>query len=75
MNLDEINKKSKENEMIIIPGKVLSQGELDKKIKIAALMFSEKAREKILKSKSEIYEIIQEIKKNPDGKGIKILEK
>ena len=75
MNLDEIDKNSKEGEIIVIPGKVLSQGELNKKIRIVAFGFSEKAREKILKSKISISTIINEIKKNPDGKGIRILTK
>lgn len=35
-NLQEISKNAKEGENILIPGKVLSQGEIDKKIKIVA---------------------------------------
>ena len=75
LNLEEIDKKVGEKEIVIIPGKVLSQGNINKKIKIVALNFSDKAKEKLLKSKCEILSIIEEIKKNPDGKGIKILEK
>jgi len=74
VNLDEINKKTKEGETIVIPGKVLSQGEVDKKIKVVALSFSEKAKEKLLKSKCEISNIIEEIKKNPQAKNIKVLK-
>ena len=74
MNLDEIEKQAKEGEIIIIPGKVLSQGELNKKIKIIALNFSEKAKEKLLKSKHEILSIIDGIKKYPEAKGVKILK-
>lgn len=46
-NLDMINKESKDGETIVIPGKVLSVGELDKKIRIIALSFSKNAREDI----------------------------
>ncbi len=73
MNLDKINHEAKEGETVIIPGKVLSQGELNKKIKVVALSFSEMAKEKISKSKSEVLTMLEEIKKNPDAKGIKIL--
>ena len=73
LNLKKIDEESKVGETIIIPGKVLSQGEITKKIKIAAFGFSEKAREKLLKSKSETLSILEEIKKNPEAKGIKIL--
>ena len=73
-NLDKINQEAKDGEIIVVPGKVLSQGELKKKIKISALSFSEKAKEKILESKSEILSILEEIKHNPEAKGIKILK-
>jgi len=72
-NLEEINEKVKAGEKIIVPGKILSQGDLDKKIKIIALGFSEKAKEKILKSKSEISNILEEIKSNPEMKGLRML--
>ncbi|MFA4952648.1 MAG: 50S ribosomal protein L18e [Candidatus Pacearchaeota archaeon] len=74
INLDRINKEAKEGDIVVVPGKVLSQGELTKKIKIIAFGFSENAREKILKSKSELNYIYDEIKKNPEAKGVKILK-
>ena len=73
LNLNEISKESKTGEIIIVPGKVLSLGELDKKLKIVALSFSEKAKEKIKKSQGEALTIMEEIKKNPDAKGVRIL--
>ena len=73
LNLEEINENSKDGETIIVPGKVLSQGEMNKKIKIVALSFSEKAKEKLLKSKIPSLSIIEEIKKNPDIKRGRIL--
>ena len=69
-----ISEETKEGEIIVIPGKVLSDGEITKKLKIIALAFSEKAKEKILKSNSEYSYIIEEIKKNPEAKGIKIIK-
>ncbi len=74
LNIEQIDKQSKEGEIILIPGKVLSQGEMNKKIKIIALEFSEKAKEKLLKSKCEVSYIIEEIKKNPNAKEIKLLK-
>lgn len=75
LNLSEIDENSKEKDIIVVPGKVLSQGELEKKIKVVALGFSEKAKEKLLKAKCEINSIKEEIKKNSGAKGIKILTK
>ena len=74
LNLKEINEKADLKKTILVPGKVLSLGELDKKIKIVALAFSEKAKEKILKSGGEVLSILEEIKKNPEAKNIEILK-
>jgi len=71
LNLDEINKKAEEGDTIVVPGKVLGMGELDKKIKIAAFSFSESAREKL---KKDAVKIKEEIKKNAKAEGIKILK-
>ena len=73
-NLTKINAEAKEGDVIVIPGKVLSMGELNKKIKVVALSFSKGAEEKILKANSTISTIVDEIKKNPTAKAVKILE-
>ncbi len=74
INLEKINSQTKAGDIVIIPGKVLSLGEIDKKIRICALNFSEKAREKLLNSKCEVVSILDEIKKNPKATGVKILK-
>lgn len=73
VNLDKINKEAKEGEVIIVPGKVLSEGEISKKIKVVAFSFSEKAKEKIEKAKGETLTIMEEIKKNPEAKHVRII--
>ncbi len=73
LNLNEINKQAKEKDKVLVPGKVLSQGEINKKIKLIALGFSEKAEEKLKNSGCETTSILNEIKSNPSAEGIKIL--
>ena len=73
-NLTKINADSKDGDVIVVPGKVLSMGELNKKIKVVALSFSKGAEDKILKANSTISTIVDEIKKNPTAKAVKILE-
>ncbi len=75
LNLEDIEKEVGDAEVIVVPGKVLSQGEVAKKFKIVALGFSEKAREKLLKADCEVSSMLDEIKKNPEAKGIKVLKK
>ena len=72
LNLSQIDANAKTGDTIVIPGKVLSQGELTKKIRICALSFSSSAIEKMKKTKSEAATILDEIKKNPKADGIKV---
>ena len=72
INLDEIEALTSEGDSVVIPGKILSQGEISKKIAVIAFAFSEKTREKLLKTKSHAISILEEIKKNPDAKGLRI---
>jgi large subunit ribosomal protein L18e len=74
MNLGEINKNSKDGEIILVPGKVLSQGEFERKIKIAALNFSESAKEKIIKAGATFLSILELLGENPEIKKVKILK-
>jgi large subunit ribosomal protein L18e len=73
LNLDIIDKESKEGDIVVVPGKVLGKGEINKKIVIAALGFSEEARNKLKEKKCEIKSILEEINKNPKAQGIKAL--
>lgn len=73
VNIKRIENESQEGDVIVIPGKVLGTGNLTKKIKICALYFSESAHDKIKQGKSESVKLVEEIKKNPEAKGVKIL--
>ena len=73
VNLNDIDKITKEGDSMVVPGKVLSQGDVSKKIAVVAFAFSDKTKEKLLKTKSQAITIMEEIKKNPGAKGIRIL--
>ncbi len=72
LNIADLNRVKKD---IVVPGKILSQGEIDKKIKIVALGFSKKAEEKLKKAGCEISTIAEEINKNPNMSGLEIFKK
>ena len=74
LNLDKLNEKIKEEKNVVVPGKVLSQGKIDKKVKIIALSFSKKAEGKLKSTGCDIKTILEEIKSNPSGRGVKILK-
>lgn len=74
MNLEDLEKEAKQGEIIVIPGKVLSQGELNKKIKIRAFDFSEKAKEKLKSAGCDFSSILEEIKSNPKADKVRIIK-
>jgi large subunit ribosomal protein L18e len=78
LNLDEIGRRVDEEKVketvIVVPGKVLGQGDLKKKLKIVALSFSEQAAEKLKKNKIDFLTIKEEIKAKPDAKNMKMLK-
>lgn len=74
VNLYKLNKEMEEGETALIPGKVLGYGNIDKEIKVAALKYSEGAKEKIKESGSEAKTIEKIIEQNPDKEKMKIIK-
>ena len=71
MNVGQINKKTKDGEVIIVPGKVLSSGDLDHKLTLSAFSFAERSKEKMKNAK--ILSIKQMAEAYKDGKGVRVL--
>lgn len=70
VNLWKINKYTAEGETIVVPGKVLCEGELGHKVIVSAFRVSGKLNDKNLK----VITINELMKKNPDGSGVRILK-
>jgi large subunit ribosomal protein L18e len=73
VNLGKINIFSEENDTILVPGKVLSSGDLMHPITVAAFSYSKKAINKITKAGGESIYIEDLMKKNPTGTKIKLI--
>lgn len=73
VNLHKLNKVAQDNESIIVPGKVLGDGVLTKKVSIAAFSFSDSALEKIKAANAEAITIPEMLKKNPKGQKLRII--
>ena len=73
VNVSKIAQYGKNNEIILVPGKVLGIGNIEKSVKVAAFSFSNSAYEKLLKSGSEAMTIGELLKENPNVKDIRIL--
>lgn len=73
VNLAEINRNAKDGETIIVPGVVLSSGNISKKINIAAWKFSASAKDKIKEAGGKTMTIEQAMKENPKGTNLKLM--
>jgi len=62
INLDKIESCKKET--VIVPGKVLSLGEIKTKHKVYAMAYSERAKEKLKKAGCEVKMLIDALREN-----------
>ena len=74
VNLSDIARHAEAGETILVPGKVLSNGDLTEKVDVVALKFSAKAQEKIESAGGECIAIDEIIETNPKGSNIRIME-
>ncbi len=70
VNISKINRYTKDGDIVLVPGKVLGSGYLNHKVTVAALSFSETAKEKIINAKGAALSIEELLKKNPKGTGV-----
>jgi large subunit ribosomal protein L18e len=73
VNLGKIDKYTEANDTVLVPGKVLSSGELTHPITLAAFSFSKKAFKKVEKVGGTFIFIEELMKRNPTGSKIKLL--
>lgn len=73
VNLSDIARHASADETVLIAGKVLSNGTLDKKVNVVAFKFSAKAQEKIEKAGGKCISIEEIMESNPKGSNITIM--
>ncbi len=69
VNIYKINKYSKEGDMILVPGKVLSEGQMDHKVNITAMEFSASALSRLKDADCTVKKLDEMLKE----KGIKLI--
>ena len=70
VNLSRINKITKDNDILFVPGKVLGTGNISHKITLSSFSMSVTAAKKIIKTGGNIMTYSDMIKKYPTGKGV-----
>jgi large subunit ribosomal protein L18e len=73
VNVYSLSKCTKDNENVVVPGKVLGTGMIDHKVNVAAFEFSEGARKKIIGAKGTCIYISDMMQKNPKGQNLRIM--
>lgn len=72
VNISKLDRFTKKDDVVVVPGKVLGSGDLNHNLTVAAFNFSGQAKEKI-NQKGKALSLDELMKKNPKGKKVKIL--
>ena len=73
VNVSKLNKVVPEGATVIVPGKVLGNGTLTKKLTVVALDFSKSSIEKIKKAGGNAVPLAKFVKRNAKKKGLIII--
>lgn len=72
VNLFKLEMHAKDGETVLVAGKVLGTGDLNRKLNVAAFSFSKSAAEKIKSAKGNVMSIQELLQKNPKGKDVRL---
>ncbi len=72
VNLGRIERYAREDETVVVPGKVLGSGVLQKDVTVAAVDFSGTARKKI-DQVGDSTTLEQALENNPDGSNVRVI--
>lgn len=70
VNVGKISRLTKEDDLVMVPGKVLGGGIISHKVTVGAYSFSEKGSWKIQKAGGSPLSLREFVEKFPDGKGV-----
>ena len=73
VNLTRINKVTKKDDVLFVPGKVLGTGNISHKITLCSFSISTTAAKKIIQSGGNILKYSDMIQKYPTGKGVMLI--
>ncbi len=73
LNLKRIDQLTKNDDMVVFPGKVLGTGSMSHKITLFSFSISSSAADKIVKNGGKVISHQDFIEQNPTGKGVVLL--
>lgn len=73
VNVGKLHRFAEEDDVIVVPGKLLGAGELEKKLTVASYRSSGQAKEKVKKAGGTSMSIEELLAKHPKGSKVKIM--
>ena len=73
VNLGRIDRYAREDETVVVPGKVLGSGALRKGVTVAAVDFSSTAETKIEQASGNALQLEQILEENLEGKNVRVI--
>jgi len=73
INLSQIDRFTKDSDVVVVPGKVLGTGNMSHKITLCSFSISNSGAQKVLGSGGKILSFTELIKNHPTGKGVTII--
>jgi large subunit ribosomal protein L18e len=73
VNVGKLDRYANDDDVIVVPGKLLGAGELKKKVTVAAFRSSGQARDKVESAGGKSLSIEELVRKYPEGSKIRIM--
>ena len=73
VNLSKINRHTKPEDIVVVPGKLLASGNINHAVTVASFSISDKARVKLEVVKAKYITIPELLVKNPKGSNVRII--
>jgi large subunit ribosomal protein L18e len=73
LNVAHLERLANPQETIVVPGKLLAEGNLTKPLTVGAVAYSSEAQSKVRAAGGKAISISELLKSHPDGKGVRLL--
>lgn len=73
VNIGDLQRRFTKGQVMVVPGKVLSDGVVEDKLQVAAYAFSSQARAKIEAQGGKCFTLEELMENNPTGKNVKLI--
>ena len=73
INLGQLDKFVNDNDVVVVPGKVLGTGNISHKITLCSFSISTTGAKKVTQTGGKLVDFAHLIKNHPTGKGVKII--